>query len=50
MSMENGAKRALIPIENERHFLDVTADVMEKVDPIFYGDPVTAAMKALSIV
>jgi ATP-dependent Lon protease len=49
LSMENGARRALIPIENKRHFMDVTADVMERVDPIFYSDPLTAAMKALSI-
>lgn len=45
--MDNGAKRALVPIENKRSFLDVSADIMEHVDPIFYGDPKTAAMKVL---
>ncbi len=49
ISMDNGARRALIPIENKRHFLDVPADIMERVDPIFYGDPLTAAMKALGM-
>jgi ATP-dependent Lon protease len=49
LGMDNGARRALIPIENKRHFLDVSADIMERVDPIFYGDPYTAAMKALGI-
>jgi ATP-dependent Lon protease len=49
MGMDNGARRALIPIENKRHFLDVSADIMERVDPIFYGDPFTAAMKALGL-
>jgi len=49
MGMENGARRALIPIENKRYFLEVSADIMERVDPIFYGDPLTAAMKALGI-
>lgn len=49
MGMDNGARRALIPIENKRHFLDVSADIMERVDPIFYGDPYTAAMKALGL-
>jgi ATP-dependent Lon protease len=44
---DNGAKRALIPIENKRNFLDVSAEIMEHVDPIFYGDPKTAAMKVL---
>jgi ATP-dependent Lon protease len=47
VAMDNGAKRALIPIENKRNFLDVDADIMEHVDPIFYGDPKTAAMKGL---
>lgn len=49
LGMDNGARRALIPIENKRHFLDVPADIMERVDPIFYGDPFTAAMKALGL-
>ena len=46
---DNGAKRALIPIENKRSFLDVSADIMEHVDPVFYGDPKTAAMKVLGL-
>jgi ATP-dependent Lon protease len=49
MAMDNGARRALIPIENKRNFLDVSADIMEQVDPIFYSDPETAALKALGI-
>lgn len=47
VAKDNGAKRALIPIENKRNFLDVAADIVEHVDPVFYGDPKTAAMKAL---
>jgi ATP-dependent Lon protease len=49
VAMDNGAKRALIPIENRRNFFDVPSDIMEKVDPVFYGDPMTAAMKALGM-
>lgn len=49
VAMDNGAKRALIPIENKRNFLDVDADIMEHVDPVFYGDPRTAAMKGLGV-
>src|SRR5438876_7946490 len=49
VGMDNGARRALIPIENKRHFLDVSADIMERVDPVFYSDPMTAAMKALGM-
>jgi ATP-dependent Lon protease len=47
--MENGARRALIPLENKRNFLEVSGEIMEKVDPIFYSDPQTAAMKALAL-
>jgi ATP-dependent Lon protease len=49
VAMDNGAKRALIPIENKRTFLDVSADVVEHVDPIFFGDPKTAAMKVMGL-
>lgn len=47
VAMENGARRVLIPIENKRSFLEVNADVLERVDPVFYGDPRGAAGKAL---
>jgi ATP-dependent Lon protease len=49
LAMDNGARKALIPIENKRNFLDVSADIMERVDPVFYGDPMTAAMKGLGL-
>ena len=49
VAKDNGAKRALIPIENKRTFLEVPADVVEHVDPIFYGDPKTAAFKILGL-
>jgi ATP-dependent Lon protease len=49
LAMENGARRALIPIENRRQFLEVAGDVAERLDPIFYGDASIAANKALGI-
>lgn len=49
VGMDNGAKRALVPIENKRNFLDVDADIVERVDPIFYGDPKVAAMKGMGV-
>ncbi len=49
VSMDNGARRALIPLENKRNFLEVSGDIIERVDPIFFSDPMTAAMKALGI-
>ncbi len=49
LAKDNGVKRALIPIENKRQFLEVSGDIMEYVDPVFYGDPKTAAFKALGM-
>ena len=45
--MDNGARRALVPLENKRNFLEVSGDIVERVDPIFFSDPLTAAIKAL---
>ena len=49
VAMDNGARKALIPLENKRNFLEVSGDIVERVDPIFFSDPIMAAMKALGI-
>src|SRR6266404_6308739 len=49
VAMDNGARKALIPLENKRNFLDVSGDIVERVDPVFFSDPMTAAMKALGM-
>lgn len=49
VAMDNGARRALVPLGNKRNFLDVSGDIVERVDPVFYSDPMTAAMKALGM-
>ena len=49
VAMDNGARRALIPLENKRNFLEVSGDIVERVDPVFFSDPMTAAMKALGM-
>ena len=49
VAMDNGARRVLVPIENKRQFLEVNGDVLERVDPIFYGDVRQAAFKALGL-
>jgi ATP-dependent Lon protease len=46
---DNGAKRVLIPVENKRQLLEVPGDVLDAVDPIFYTDPLTAALKACGL-
>jgi ATP-dependent Lon protease len=49
LGMENGARRALTPIENRRHLMDVAPDVLERVDTSFYADPQQAAAKAMGV-
>jgi ATP-dependent Lon protease len=50
VAMDNGARKALVPVENKRHFLEVSSDIVEHVDPVFYGDVRTALLKAMEIV
>ncbi len=45
--MDHGARKALIPLENKRNLPEVSGDIMERVDPVFFSDPMTAPMKAL---
>jgi ATP-dependent Lon protease len=47
--MDNGARKVVIPVENKRHLLEVPGDVLDAVDPIFYADPLTAALKACGL-
>jgi ATP-dependent Lon protease len=49
VAMDNGARRALVPVGNKRQFLEVNPDVLERVDPIFYGDLRQAAFKGLGL-
>lgn len=49
ITMENGARRALVPLENKRNFLEVSGEIIEKVDPVFFSDPMAACNKALGV-
>jgi ATP-dependent Lon protease len=49
VALDNGARKVLVPIENKRQFLEVSADVVEKIDPIFFGDVRVALSKALNM-
>jgi ATP-dependent Lon protease len=49
VAMDNGAKRAMIPIENKRQFMEVSTEVLENVDPVFFGDLRQAAFKGLGL-
>jgi ATP-dependent Lon protease len=45
--MDNGAKKVLLPTTNKRDFLEVPGDIVERVDSLFYSDPIQASLKAL---
>lgn len=47
--VDNGAKKVLVPVSNKRQFLEVPGDLLERVDPIFYSDPLAAALKAIGV-
>lgn len=47
--MDNGAKKVLIPLANKRDFFDVPEEIVERVDPVFYSEPLQAALKAIGI-
>lgn len=49
VAMDNGARKVLVPIENKRQFLDVNPEVLERVDPVFFGDVRQGAFKALGL-
>lgn len=47
--MDNGGKKVLIPISNKRQLFEVPGDLLERVDPIFYSEPLAAALKAIGV-
>ena len=49
LALESGAKRMLIPSENKRDLADVPDEVLSKLQPTFYIDPVGAAVRAMGL-
>jgi ATP-dependent Lon protease len=49
LSMDNEAKRVLLLSENKRDFADIPSDVLDKLQIIFYSDPVNAAFRAMGL-
>lgn len=47
--MDNGGKKVLIPISNKRQLFEVPGDLLERVDPVFYSEPLAAALKAIGV-
>ena len=39
----------LLPTTNKRDLLEVPGDIVERVDSLFYSDPIQASVKALGL-
>lgn len=48
LAMEAGAQTVLLPSENKRDIADVPDEVLNKIQPVFYTDPLNAAVRALA--
>lgn len=49
LALEAGAKQVLLPSENKRDLADVPDEVLNKLQPIFYTDPMNAAIRAMGL-
>jgi ATP-dependent Lon protease len=49
LAREAGAKRILIPSENKRDLADVPDEVLNELEPVFYADPIHAAIRAMRL-
>jgi ATP-dependent Lon protease len=47
VALDAGAKRVMVPTENKRDFPDLPADVIDKLQIVFYSDPVNAGFRAM---
>lgn len=49
LARDAGAKRVLMPSENKRDIADVPDELLNKVQPVSYTDPLNAAIRVLGI-
>jgi ATP-dependent Lon protease len=48
-AMDAGAKKVMIPTENKRDFAHLPADIIDKLQIVFYSDPTNAAFRAMGL-
>jgi ATP-dependent Lon protease len=49
LARDAGAKKLLAPSENKRDLADVPDEILNKLQPIFYTDPINAAIRAMGL-
>jgi ATP-dependent Lon protease len=48
-AMDAGANKVMIPTENKRDFADLPADIIDKLQIVFYSDSTNAAFRAMGL-
>ncbi len=49
LALESGAKRVLVPADNNRDVADVPNEVLNKLQAILYIDPTNASIRAMGL-
>lgn len=49
LAMDQGARNVLLPAENKRDIADIPIDVLDKIQIIFFSDPMNAAFRAMGL-
>ena len=49
LARDSGGRRVLIPSENKRDLADVPDEVLDRLQPVFYSDPLNAAIRAMGL-
>ncbi len=49
LALDSGAKKILLPAENKRDLADVPDDILDSIQPVFYKDPINAAIRAMGL-
>jgi len=49
LARDSGAKRVLVPSENKRDLADVPDELLNRLQPVFYTDPINAAIRAMGL-
>lgn len=49
LAREAGAKRILVPSGNKRELADVPDELLNKLEPVLYTDPINAAIRAMRL-
>jgi ATP-dependent Lon protease len=49
LARDAGAKKILVPSENKRDLMDVPDEILNRLQPVFYTDPINAAIRAMGL-